>query len=376
MAKMILSLALVSVLVSQTATAAVPTQALTFGTNVAVENATAAMETKIRTAEELIKRVIATDEFRNRVIGYTYNGVKKYVDNGGYTNEQIYQKILDGAETLNKISDNQMDLQIEMYYAGTSTVGYTYANVSKIYANTKFYNNYTPATITGNMTHEWLHKIGFSHASSYSVSRDSSVPYAIGYIMRDIAATIKLDDPSPDFFTAASNLSVASTTSNVTLKWSAATSSDGIESYKIYRKLSGSTTNYLQGTTTSLSYTQSRPSKAATYYVKATDKSGKTLNSATVEYVPQIASTAPTNVSVSKTTTTATVKWAAATSSAGIKEYKVYRKLYGSSTYYLQKTTTLLSFAQTKPTSTAYYYVKAVDNDGATKNSVTVTLSK
>lgn len=373
MAKMILSLALVSVLVSQTAFAAVPTQALTFGTNVSIENATTEMETKIRTAEELIKRVIATDEFRNRVIGYTYNGVKKYVDNGGLTNEQIYQKILDGAETLNKISDNQMDIQIEMYYAATSTVGYTYANVSKIYANTKFYNNYSAATITGNMTHEWLHKLGFSHASSYSVSRDSSVPYAIGYIMRDIAATIKLDDPSPDFFTAPSNLSLTNTTSNVTIKWSAATSSDGIESYKIYRKLSTSTSTYLQSTTTSLSYTQTRPTTAATYYVKATDKSGKTLNSATVEFIPL---TAPTSVTASKATTTATVKWVAAKSSAGVKEYKVYRKLYGSSTYYLQGTTTSLSYSQTKPTSTAYYYVKAVDLNGETKTSATVTLSK
>ncbi len=373
MIRFILSLALTSVLVSGPLTAAVPSQALTFGTNVSIENATATMEGKIRNAEELIKRVIATEEFRNRVIGFTYNGVKKFVDNGGFTNEQIYQKMMDGAETLNKISDNQMDLQIEMYYASNSTVGYTYPNVSKIYANTKFYNNYSPATITGNMTHEWLHKLGFGHASYYSVSRDSSVPYAVGFIMRDIAATIRVDDPSPDFFSAVSNLSLTNTSSSVTLKWSAATSSNGIESYKIYRKLSGSTTSYLQGTTTSLTYTQTRPSSSATYYVKVTDKSGKTLNSTTVEFIPL---TAPTSVTATKTTTTATIKWAAAKSSAGIKEYKVYRRLYGYSSYTLQGTTNSLSFSQTRPSSTAYYYVKAVDVSGATKNSSTVTLTR
>lgn len=373
MAKKILSLAIVSVLVSQTAVSAVPSQALTFGTNVAIENATSTMETKIRTAEELIKRVIATEEFKERVIGHTYNGSRTYVDNGGFTNEQIYQKILDGAETLNKVTDNEMDLQIEMYYAANSTVGYTYANVSKIYANTKFYNSYSPATITGNMTHEWLHKLGFKHASSYSVSRDSSVPYAIGYIMRDIAATIKLEDPSPEFFTAANNLNLTNTTSNVSLKWSAATSSNGIENYKVYRKLSGSSTNYVQTTTTALSFTQTRPSSDATYYVKAIDKTGKTLNSATVSYVRL---TAPTSVKATKTTTTAKLTWLAAKSSAGVKEYKVYRKLYGSSTYYLQGTTTSLSYSQTRPTSTAYYYVKSVDVNGETKTSSTVTLSK
>ncbi len=97
------------------------------------------------------------------------------------------------------------------------------------------------------------------------------------------------------------------------------------------------------------------------------------VNSTEVQFVRL---TAPTSVTVSKTTTTATVKWAAAKSSAGVKEYKVYRKLYGSSSYYLQGTTTSLTYSQTKPTSTAYYYVKAVDVNGETKTSSTVTLSK
>lgn len=373
MSKMFLSLVLSGVLVSQAAMAEVPSQALTFGTNVSIENATTAMTEKIRTAEELIKRVIATDEFRNRVIGFTYNGERKFVDNGGYTNEQIYQKILDGAETLNKINDNEMDIQIEMYYENTSTVGYTYSTTSKIYANTKFYDSYSSATITGNMTHEWLHKLGFTHAQYYSVSRDSSVPYAIGYIMRDIAKTIKLDEPSQDFFTAASNLNLTNTTSNITLKWSAATSSNGIESYKIYRRLSGSSTNYSQGSTTSLTFTQARPTSDATYYVKALDSAGRTINSAEVNYVSL---KAPTGVTVSKTSTTAKLTWVASKTSAGVKEYKIYRKLSGSSYYYLQGSTTSLTYSQTLPTKSAYYYVKAVDVNGETKNSSTVYLTR
>lgn len=373
MAKTFLSLVLSSVLISQAALAEVPSQALTFGTNVSVENATTEMTQKIRTAEELIKRVIATEEFRSRVIGFTYNGARQFVDNGGYTNEQVYQKILDGAETLNKVTDNEMDIQIEMYYENTSTVGYTYSTTSKIYANTKFYDSYTSATITGNMTHEWLHKLGFTHAQYYSASRDASVPYAVGYIMRDIAKTINLDDPSPDFFTAAANLSLSNSTSNVTLKWSAATSSNGIESYKVYRRLSGSTTNYSQGSTTSLTFTQPRPSSDAAYYVKAMDRSGRTINSTEINYVSL---KAPTNVVVSKTSMTAKVSWAKAATSAGIKEYRIYRKLYGSSTYYLQGTTTSLTYSQSAPTKSAYYYVKAVDVNGETKSSASVYLAK
>jgi hypothetical protein len=45
---------------------------------------------------------------------------------------------------------------------------------------------YTPAEVAGNVFHEWTHKLGFGHDSRYSVSRNSSVPYALGYIMEEL----------------------------------------------------------------------------------------------------------------------------------------------------------------------------------------------
>ena len=120
------------------------------------------------------------------VLNHTYNGNKTYVDNGGYTNAQIYQKILDGSETLQKIVDNEMDMEVELYYAATSTVGYTYANSKRIWVNKKFFDGYTPAGVAHNLFHEWLHKLGFTHASTWSTSRDYSVPYAIGDIVGEI----------------------------------------------------------------------------------------------------------------------------------------------------------------------------------------------
>ena len=374
MSKRLLTLALTGLIFStQVAQATVPGQALTFDTNVSITNATTTMTDKIRKAEELIKRVVATDDFRDQVINHTWNGKREYVDNGGYSNEEIYQIILDAAERLNGIKNNTMDIDIEMYYENTSTVGYTYSNTPKIYANTKFYNDYSSATITGNMTHEWLHKLGFSHATYYSESRDHSVPYAIGYIMRSIAATLPADVTPVEYITAPSNVQVSNSTSNVTLTWTAGTSSDGVASYKVYRRLSGSTTNYLQATVTSLSYTQARPSSGATYYVKTVDKDGDTAKSAEVNYVPL---TAPTGLTASKTSTSVTLKWNAAQSSAGVKEYKVYRRLYGSSTTYLQGTVTGLTFTQPRSSSSAYYYVRSVDVNGETKKSAEVYVSK
>ena len=138
----------------------------------------------------MIKKVVATEAFRNKVLNHTYNGVKTFVDNGGYTNAQIYTKILEAAETLYPTKNNTMDMEVELYYAATSTVGYTYANVTKIWVNTKYFNTNTTGSVAANLFHEWLHKIGFKHASSYSTSRDYSVPYAIGRMISSIGATL------------------------------------------------------------------------------------------------------------------------------------------------------------------------------------------
>jgi hypothetical protein len=175
-------------LLTQNVFATVPTSAQTFGTNIITVNTTSSQELKIRSAEEKIKHVIASEEFMSRVLNHTYNGVKTFVDNGGLTNAQIYFKILNAAETLQPTKDNEMDLGIKTYYTFSSTVGYTYSNSTYIYMNTKYLNVYNPNQVSRNMTHEWLHKLGFTHAYYYSTSRDYSVPYGIGKIMEELAA--------------------------------------------------------------------------------------------------------------------------------------------------------------------------------------------
>lgn len=146
--------------------------------------------TKIDTAISLMKQVIQSTEFKEKVLNHTYNGVKAFVDNGGLTNAQIYEKIMTGAETLQPTANQTMDVEVELYYADNSTVGYTYPTSKRIWMNKKFFNTFTPATVSSNLTHEWLHKLGFKHASSYSESRDYSIPYAVGRIVSSLARTI------------------------------------------------------------------------------------------------------------------------------------------------------------------------------------------
>lgn len=164
----------------------VPTEALTFDISADLHQFEAEDEDKVQKAFEIIKKVVASKEFRDRVLNYNYGGKKQYVDNEGKTNAQIYQMLLDGREDLKPEVDNQMDLELQLYYSWRSTVGYTTPGELRIYMNTKFFDPYTPSEVAGNVFHEWTHKLGFGHASSYSVARDSSVPYAIGYMIEEL----------------------------------------------------------------------------------------------------------------------------------------------------------------------------------------------
>ncbi len=166
----------------------VPAKAALFNASVSFTNFGSSDIDKVQQALSFIQRIVRTSEFRDRVLNHTYQGVKQFVDNNGLSNEQIYEKLLDGKETLLPVIDNQMDLQLELYANySTSTVGYTYANTTKIWMNRKFFDVYDPEEVSRNVFHEWTHKLGFGHDSSSTARRPYSVPYAIGKIIQDLA---------------------------------------------------------------------------------------------------------------------------------------------------------------------------------------------
>ncbi len=158
-----------------------------FDAQITMVNVPEDQQKKVFAAIDLIKKVVASEEFKQRVLNHTYGGEKTYVDNKGYTNEQIYQLILDGSETLVPEKNGRMDVELELYKQSTNTIGYTYPNTNRIWVNTKYFNKYTPVQVADNLFHEWLHKLGFDHAIKYSKSRNYSVPYAIGYLVEELA---------------------------------------------------------------------------------------------------------------------------------------------------------------------------------------------
>lgn len=166
----------------------IPNEASTFETNIYLANFVTTREAKMEQAIEIVKLVIGTEEFKDRILNFTYNGARTFVDNGGYTNAMIYKKILDGAEKLQPAKNNTMDAEVELYTATTNVVGYTYPSSKRIWVNTKYFDQYTAAGVAHNLMHEWMHKLGFDHSATWTASRDYSVPYAVGYILGEIGA--------------------------------------------------------------------------------------------------------------------------------------------------------------------------------------------
>jgi hypothetical protein len=157
------------------------------------QNFTDAQEQKANAAMDLLKRVVNSEEFKLAVLNYTWKGKKQFSDNQSLSNEQIYEAIMAGAEILNPVADHVMNLDLTIYkptFFGRNVVGYTYPYTPRIWMNRNFFNRFTPGEIAGNMTHEWCHKIGFTHDYSSTARRPYSVPYALGYLIRDMAEEI------------------------------------------------------------------------------------------------------------------------------------------------------------------------------------------
>ena len=176
------------ILTGATVQAEVPEKALTFDFNVKTIRMGREKENKIDEAIDILRQVFSSREFKRRILNHRYRGRKAFAQNRGLTNAQIYHKLLDGMEKLTPHKNNTMDVELELFTDHNSTVlGYTFPTTRRIWMNTKYFNRARSHQIASNLTHEWLHKLGFDHEYKKTTKRAYTVPYAIGYIVRDLA---------------------------------------------------------------------------------------------------------------------------------------------------------------------------------------------
>jgi hypothetical protein len=142
---------------------------------------------KIFDAIRLIKTVIQDQEFEKRVKNFSFQKKNIFHDNKGLSNEEIFQKIINGAEIIGDEHVNtRMDVELELYEHPSKTIGYTYPDTKRIWINRKYFSYYKVNQVANNLMHEWMHKLGFNHDTKWSTEREYTVPYAIGNIFEDI----------------------------------------------------------------------------------------------------------------------------------------------------------------------------------------------
>jgi hypothetical protein len=140
---------------------------------------------KMDEAFHALEEVVNSEEFRERVINFrNTKGERAFASNKGLSNEEIYAQFMEGRETLQPNTPNQMNFFVKLYNKPWSKViGYTNGKINVININWKFFKKNTVNNVAANLAHEWTHKIGFDHKSA---KEHDSAPYAIGYIVGEL----------------------------------------------------------------------------------------------------------------------------------------------------------------------------------------------
>lgn len=140
---------------------------------------------KLDQSFKLLERIVNSEEFKNRIINFrNIQNQRSFASSNGLSNEQIYDIFMEGRETLQSNTPGEMNFFLKLYYRRYSKViGWTNGSINTININWKFFKNFKPHEVAGNLAHEWLHKLGFGHESA---AEHDSVPYGIGYIVREM----------------------------------------------------------------------------------------------------------------------------------------------------------------------------------------------
>jgi hypothetical protein len=153
--------------------------------------------TKLKSALLIIERVINSDLFKQKVSEYPFYYRKKlfggYIDKP-YSNEEVLSIIENAIEYPGSINKNGIDLYLHLIDGSNgSVIGYGIRGTKEIYTYKKMFQVMEIKEIANHIVHEWLHKLGFTHAeyTTYFGKRDKSVPYAVGNFIENLAETIK-----------------------------------------------------------------------------------------------------------------------------------------------------------------------------------------
>jgi hypothetical protein len=168
---------------------------------------TPTQKSKLERARDLFELAVNSMEFRQAVLSYSYT-VSSYTGRlwwkkwkshkvSGFrecslSTEQVYASIMSGGETLSPEKDKEADISVTVAAGSRGVIGWTNPHTPMQWISSWFINDSEvyPTEIAGNLSHEWMHKLGFDHAFNYYNGREDTLPYAVGNIIVKLAEQI------------------------------------------------------------------------------------------------------------------------------------------------------------------------------------------
>jgi chitodextrinase len=224
---------------------------------------------------------------------------------------------------------------------------------------------------TSNLTGTTFVVTGLSANTAYSLfvrARDAAGNTSQS---NTLSVTTLADTQAP---TTTSLSSPSKTISSISLSWTAVTDNVGVAGYDVYVNNVKHNTSNLTGTTYTV--TGRTPNTAYSLFVRARDAAGNTSQSNSLSVTTLADTQAPTTPSLtspSKTTTSISLSWTAATDNVGVAGYDVYVNNVKNNTASLTGTTYTVTG---RTANTAYsLFVRARDAAGNTSQSNTISVT-
>lgn len=134
-------------------------------------------------AIRVLKEVGFTKYESDRLHGYVIPALNKTLGTACFETFWVARNLIqtNGKTRREVLEDKQkktVGIELHMYYANNSTVGYTCPGCNYIKMNRKFHQSYSVCTSAGNLAHELDHKLGYGHDSNATSRRPYSVPYS------------------------------------------------------------------------------------------------------------------------------------------------------------------------------------------------------
>lgn len=152
---------------------------------------------RLSEAKEILETIVNSDLFRQEVLRADFSG--EISEFQFKTNQEIYDKIMSGAEVLQPEIDNEADIDLTIFNPKPfqKVVGYTYGNTIRQWINRKFFWSLKVYQVAGNILHEWVHKLGFDHDYQRTKRRPFSVPYQMNAIVKYCYYVLILKEEPP-----------------------------------------------------------------------------------------------------------------------------------------------------------------------------------